>query len=125
MPYKSPEFQTYFLLSILCRRNSSSSWESITLDNIITRFVCWSVSMNNKKDWEAVIALGLVDSYFVLYCISTNPGTRNSSPADPKVDGVVNTNSLNNVPRLIMRRAIPTHSLVPRPTSILAIETEQ
>lgn len=37
--------------------------------------VCWSLNINNKNEWEALIALGLVASYFVLHCIFTHPGT--------------------------------------------------
>ena len=64
--------------------------------------------MNNGNDCEAVIALGLVDPYFVLYCIFTHPGTRIFSPVDLKVGGVVGTNSLNNLLGLMVRRATLT-----------------
>lgn len=80
--------------------------------------------MNNKKDWEVVIVLGLVDFYFVFYCIFINLGIRNFSLVDFKVDGVVNINFLNNVSRLIMRRVIFIYFLVFRFILILVIEIE-
>lgn len=67
--------------------------------------------MNDENAWEAVVALGLVDPYFVLYCISIHPGTGIFSPVDLKAEGAVSTNSLNNLLGLMVRRA--TFTLIP------------
>lgn len=95
----------------ITKKKSGSPGESITLARILTHFVYWSLRMNHKIGWKAVIVMGLVISYFVFYCILSHSQTWISSPAGLKVSGEVSTNSLNSLLGSVVRRATLIHIL--------------